>query len=180
VNLDSDAVAETALHELLLDNDPWLLPRWGDMRKHLTHTMGELGYRPGWGNEEVQFYNEMPPDVAVAVLEPATDRKGARGHGIVVQARILSPHEVLQTPSAGDMNALNVALLDTGLSVLGGFSGAQATQVGLMVDLWIPVAGVVDPSLSDPANATSLGNLAVHVAGAPFAVYQRLRLPDNS
>ena len=169
-------VTEAALAELLLDNDPWLLSRWGDIRRHLTHTMSELGYRPGWGNEEVQFYNEMSPDVAVAVLDQEVNRTGALGRGVVVQARILSPQEMLQTPPAGDMNALNVALLDTGLSVLGGFSSADATQVGLMVDLWVPVAGVVDPALSDQVNATSLGNLAVHVAGAPFAVHQRLRL----
>jgi len=176
---ESTPDTKAVLGEILLNNDPWLLSRWAGMRKHLTQTMGELGYRPGWGNEEVQFYNEAPPDVAIAVLDPEASRVSDLGRGVVVQARIVSPHEMLKTPPADDMNTLNVALLDTGLSVLGGFSGVTATQVGLMVDLWIPVAGVVDPALSDSANATSLGNLAVHVAHAPFAVHRRLRQPIN-
>jgi len=164
-----EPVSKSLLKAILLRNDPWLLDRWPAIKPHLTAIMLEFGFTKGWGDEEVQFFNEVPPDLAVAVLDPERARFASLGRGVLMQARVIPPGSHLESLTPETVNDLNLAMFATGRSVLGGFSSIDAVVSGLMVDLWVPVDGVVAKSQDAAMNGTCLANLAVHAAGAPFA-----------
>ena len=165
----ADELGASLLASYVPSADAWLLQRWPVVRQHLIRVMEDCGFPLGWGNHEVQFFNPGPPDIAVAVLDPEHTKHGHLGRGFVVQARLLPPLEELETQPDDWYNALNLALLKSGGSVLGGFTPAErARTMGLAIDLWVPCYALAHPSMGDRDLAIYLGNLVLHAAGASF------------
>ena len=61
------------------------------MRVALNEDMSKLGWLTGWENSEVQHFNELPPDLSVALLDPPDPLFSYIGTGVSVVARVGRP-----------------------------------------------------------------------------------------
>lgn len=167
---DPSQAFPAALHALSPDSGSWFRGRWAQTRPYLERTMNGLGWPTGWGNHEVQHFNEMPPDIAVALLDPPDSRYASHGDGITIIARVIPPDESVDTIEPDALNEWNLRMLSLGVSALGPLRADRGSIAGLRVDTWVPVAPLLDKRYSDSILGIFLANLACHVARSPFAL----------
>jgi hypothetical protein len=170
-----------AMRDAVDGDGEWFAQRWSRAREHMTRTMLELGWPVGWGNQEVQHYNEMPPDVAVAFLDPPDPHFTVLGAGVVVVARIVAPQPGLEESFSSELlNQCNTYMLQLPTTVLAPLRCDKSDMVGLRTQACIPVAGFLDRTHGDRALGTALANVASHLAQAPFTVLRILRGDETS
>lgn len=141
----------------------WLYDAWNTIRLDIDKTMIGLGYPIGWGNHEVQHYNEMPPDIAVAVLKPADPRFIKLGAGATFIAKATSPHESINKIPKTVINQLNISMLNSEGSAIGPFRGDRGDIAGLRIEAWVPAAGLEQAKLSSHNAGVTLANIAAHI-----------------
>ena len=168
---EAEQSPETAFRTVLPGDGSWFVKRWPSLRAALNEDMSKLGWPTGWGNSEVQHFNELPPDLAVALLDPPDPLFSYIGTGVSVIARIAPPillDTAAQSPRM--LNDFNLHMLQTGYSVFGPLRIDNADRVGIRIQIWLPVEGFVEDYFSDDVLAVCLGNLARHTTRAPFAL----------
>ena len=165
--------------ELLDDGSAgeWFPTRWQETKEQMTLSMQMTHHWPvGWGNSEVQHFNEMPPDVAVALLDLPDPLFATFGVGVSVIARVLPGVPGVEALVSRELlNQINLYMLQLKFSALGAMRADKGDLVGLRVQLWLPVAGFLNASHSDQVLGVFLANAAIHTAGAPFTAHQWLR-----
>jgi hypothetical protein len=170
--------------ELLDDGSAgeWFPTRWQKAKEQMTLSMQTTHHWPvGWGNSEVQHFNEMPPDVAVALLDPPDPLFATLGVGVSVIARVLPGVPGIEAWASRELlNQINLYMLQLNFSALGAMRADKGDLAGLRVQLWLPVAGFLDASHSNEVLGIALANAAIHTARAPFTAHQWLRGDEPS
>lgn len=157
------------------NNGEWFPTRWQTAKEQMVLSMKRTHRWPiGWGNSEVQHFNEIPPDVAVALLDPPDPKFATLGVGVSVIARILLPEPGIEAQVSRELlNQINLYMLRLQVTALGAMRADSGDLVGLRVEVWLPIAGFLDASDSDQVLGIRLANAAIHTALAPFALHDQ-------